>query len=112
MRVHRNLHKACWSLTVRGERVRHVGAFALAGVRFVVSAAGRARVLAKKVRAVHAWADGAEAAAPADLTGFVRVSYNPFRAGTFTTADGAPVRGAELVAFTADGKCMARGLTA
>jgi hypothetical protein len=108
MRVHRNLNKACWSVTVRGERVRHVGAVALVGVRFVVSVAGRARVLARQVRQVHAWADGAEAAVPAHTGGLVEVTYNPFRAGTFTRKDtGAAVESAALVVFAADGKCWA-----
>jgi hypothetical protein len=102
------LNRACWSVTVRGEKVRHVEACALVGVRFVVSAAGRARVLARKVRQVHAWADGTEAAPPMHTGGLVEVNYNPYRAGTFTRKDtGAAVESAELVVFGTDGKCRA-----
>src|SRR5262245_58656275 len=102
-RVHRNLNKKCWSVSVRGERVRHVDAFALAGVRFVVSAAGRARVLSKKVRAVHAWAQGEPCEAPADRSGMLKVSYNPFRAGSFTREGGEPVVSVSLAVLAADG---------
>jgi hypothetical protein len=107
MRVHRNLNRACWSLTVRGERVRHVAAWALAGVRFIVSVAGRARVLARNTRDVHAWAEGAAVPVPADLTGLVAVTYNPHRAGQFTRRDtGEAVTTARLAVFTADGQCL------
>ncbi len=109
MRVHRNLNKACWSLTVRGERVKHVDAFALCGVRFIVSEKQRQRVLARKVRAVHAWADGTECPVPATVSALVEVRYNPFRAGTFTRGDtGEPVTSAALVIFGTDGKCWAQ----
>jgi hypothetical protein len=107
MRVHRNLNRACWSVTVRGEPVRHVDAFALSGVRFIVSAAGRARVLTRNVRAVHAWADGEACDIPTDTGALVPVSYNPYRSGAFLRRDnGAPVHSAHLVVFTTDGQCL------
>jgi len=109
MRVHRNLNKKCWSLTVKGEKVRHVDSFALADVTFVVSAATRARVLREQVRAVHAWAQGEACEAPASLEGMVKVTYNPYRCGSFTRADnGEPVEGAALAVFAADGSCWVR----
>ncbi len=109
MRVHRNLNKACWSITRRGERVIHTDATALQSVRFVVSAAGRNRVLSRKVRAVHAWADGVPCDVPANLEGFAEVNYNPYRCGSFTRRDtGAPVDAAALVVFAVDGKCYAK----
>lgn len=82
--------------------------FALADVRLVVSAAGRARVLARKERQVHAWAQGEEYPVPADLTGFVELTYNPFRGARFTRRDtGAEVERVALAVFAADGKCWA-----
>jgi hypothetical protein len=109
-RVHRNLHRRCWSVTEPGAPVRHVEAFALVGVRFQVSAAGRGRVLAQKVRAVHAWAIGTPApVAQAEAGDLVAVTYNPYRAETFTRCDtGAPVLAAALVIFTAQGAALAR----
>lgn len=108
MRVHRNLNRGTWSLTEPGQAVRHAEAVTLARVTFKVSAAGRARVLARRVRAVHAWAAGTlteeQPAGP-----FVRVSYNPYRAETFTRADnGAPIHAAAFVVFTAAGECLAQ----
>jgi hypothetical protein len=113
VRVHRNLHRRCWSLTPKGGRVTHAEAVTLAAVRFVVSAAGRARVLAKRVRAVHAWAEGAEAEEPADLAPLIPVTYNPYRAACFTRCDtGEPVTRAALVVFTAAGQALAHEPTA
>jgi hypothetical protein len=107
MRVHRNLHKACWSVTVRSAPVQHVDTFCLSGVRFIVSQKGRDRVLTRKQRAVHAWADGAPAPVPADVSEMVEVCYNPYRAATFLVREtGEPVECASLVVFTASGKCL------
>jgi hypothetical protein len=76
-----------------------------------VSAAGRARVLARKVRAVHAWAEGTPALFwPKDSTApLVPVTYNPFRGPTFTRTDtGETVTSAPFVYFAADGACLAQ----
>ena len=110
MRVHRNLNRGTWSLTEPGRAVRHAEAAALAGVSFKVSAAGRARVLARRVRAVHAWAVGTPAPTwPKAGAPLVAVTYNPFRAGTFTRCDtGEPVYFAAFVYFAADGACLAQ----
>jgi hypothetical protein len=76
-------------------------------VRLVVSAAGRARVLARNKRQVHAWAEGRECPAPADLTGLVELNYNPYRGPRFTRRDtGADVEAVALAVFTSDGKCL------
>lgn len=108
VKVHKNLNRGCWSVTRPGERVAHVEAAALSGVRFVVQAGGLARVRATQVRAVHAYATGTEAVAPADLLGLTEVTYNPFRADTFTTRDGRPVTSAALVVFHTDGRAYAK----
>ena len=107
IRVHRNLNRACWSVTRPGARVAHVEAIQLEGATFVVQPGGRARVLRTGVRAVHAYAKGMEAH-PADIPpGAVRVTYNPFRAPTFTTETGSPVVRADRVLFLPDGRCVA-----
>jgi hypothetical protein len=110
MRVHKNLNKGCWSRkATSAAKVEHVEACALAGVRFKVSAAGHAKVVLHRVRAVHAWAEGHECEAPADLGGMVRVTYNPFRSHHFTRCDtGAAVASAALVVFTRSGECWAK----
>ncbi len=110
-RVHRNLNRGDWSVTTPGARVARAQVYALAGVTFKVSAAGRARVLARKVRAVHAWAVGTPVTTwPRDAAGpLVIVTYNPYRAETFTRADtGEAVERAAFVYFSASGQCLAQ----
>lgn len=109
--VHRNLNRATWSVKdAPGSPVRHADAVALENVRFVVQAGGRARVLARKVRAVHAYAAGTPAEV-IDPAGMTEVTYNPYRSPTFTTRDGTPVTSAALVVFHTDGKAYAEGLS-
>jgi hypothetical protein len=109
-KVHRNLNRGAWSVTEAGAPVRHVETFTLTGVTFKVSAAGRARVLAKRVRAVHAWAIGTPAPMPAQAAAdLVPVTYNPYRADTFTRTDtGEAVTAAALVIFTREGAALAQ----
>lgn len=109
IRVHKNLNRDCWSITIRKEPVRHVDAVALTGAEFKVSAAGRERSLRIRKRAVHAWCVGEQADVPEDLGGLVEVSYNPWKAGHFYRRDtGEPVTAAALVVFTTDGRCLCR----
>ena len=58
VQVYRNLRRGDWSVRVKGRVVAHVPEVTLATVRFVVSEAGRQRVLRRKERSVHAWAEG------------------------------------------------------
>jgi len=104
VRVYRNLTTGNWSIqtkTPEGWRVRgHATAVELTNADCNVSDAGRARVLRKQCKNVHAHIEG-----NIDLhnmSGFPygdadRISYNPYRAGTFTTSDGEPVTGARRV---------------
>ena len=77
----------------------------------VVRPGGLARVRRTGVRAVHAYATGTEVSPPAAVAGLTEVTYNPFRADTFTTRDGRPVFAAALVVFHTDGRAYARGLS-
>ena len=108
-RVWFNLHLKVWTVKAGRDPVRHAAAVVLGNVRFHVGEGGRARVLARQCREVHAWAigdllpDGAEL--PADA---VEITYNPYRAGTFTRRDnGLPVVSAEVVFFCADRRAYA-----
>lgn len=63
VRVHFNLLTHLWSITAmsgpnRGRVVQHSDTFALTQCKFIVSEAGRQRVLAKRHRLVHAWVEG------------------------------------------------------
>jgi hypothetical protein len=111
VKVHKNLNRGCWTLTrAAGSPVEHANAAALADVRFVVQPGGLARVRKTGVRAVHAYCIGTEVTAPVGLGGLTEVTYNPFRADTFTTRDGRPVRAADLVVFHTDGRAYAGGI--
>ena len=106
VRVYRNLNdrENEWSIQIKtpeGWRVRgHANSVELLDAECHVSDAGRARVLREQCKNVHAYIEG-----NIDLhnmDGFPygdadRISYNPYKAGTFTTSDGEPVTGARRV---------------
>ena len=101
VRVHFNLHTHLWSITAmsgpdRGRVVQHSAIFALTRCKFIVSEAGRQRVLAKHQRQVHAWVEGLVAQPVRQQPkGAVELRYNPYRAGTFTRRDtGQPITSA------------------
>lgn len=106
--VYKNLRRGDWSIAeVKGARGRgvvigHAAAVTLANVEFVVSEAARQTVIRKHERSVHAYALGTLSEAPT-VRG-ERVSYNPFRCGSFTTPDGAAVASASCVEFASDGR--------
>ena len=102
VRVHSNLRRGDYVISQRGRVVAYAPALVLGDAEFKVSAAGRARVLKLGQRAVHAWifgrllSVGDEATIP-PVSG-ERVTYNPFRSGSFERAEtGEPVSSAELV---------------
>ena len=106
VRVHFNLRTHLWSITAmsgpdRGRVVQHSAIFALTRCRFIVSEAGRQRVLAKHQRQVHAWVEGLVAQPlsqqPKDAVEF---RYNPYDGGTFTRRDtGEPIKSASCCWF-------------
>lgn len=113
--VYRNLHNgkcrddgskaAVWSIKDKetGLVVMHADSVAISNPRFVVNESGRQRVLKEQRKNVHAYVEGRLSAVsgrpykgrmPA-VTGsrfngsseFMRASYNPYKAGHFTTGD-------------------------
>jgi hypothetical protein len=109
-RVWWNLHKRCWSTAAGSTRVRHATALRLVGAVFVVSEAGRQRVLSTRCRSVHAHAKGVLADVAEVPAGAVWVSYNPYRGGSFYRKDtGADVTGARELHFLPDGRVLAIG---
>lgn len=84
-----------------GKKITSVTDAVLSDVTFKVSEKQRQWVIAHNMRQVHAWAFGILVSfdtAPV-TEGLTGVTYNPFRAGTFTTFDGEPVHEAKRVAF-------------
>lgn len=105
-KVHRNLHKACWSIRRKGAPTAHDSDIVLANVVFRVSEKARQKVLADKVRSVHAYAQGEETQMVHAWQGdLMRVRYSPYRAGAFTLDDGREVWGAKYAWFKKDGSC-------
>jgi hypothetical protein len=106
VRVHKNLQRGDWSVTVAGKVVANVDAITLAGVTFHYWQGGHDRIMAahaagKPRRRVYAWACGTVAALPQGLPA-TEIALSPYRSGgRFTTRAGAPVAHAEYVAFGA-----------
>ncbi len=104
VRCYRNLKTGTWSIQVKtdkGWRVRAHSTFVeLLDAKCHVGQRARLRVLEEQCKNVHAWLEG-----NIDLhnmSGFPygdadRITYNPYKAGTFTTSDGEPVTGARRV---------------
>ena len=101
VRVHKNLRRGDWSVTVRGKVVAHVPSVTLANVTFKVSEKRRLAVIAMHAREVHAWCEGTIAAPlPASMPR-VPITYNPFRCGSFHRRDnGEPLTACQFVEFT------------
>jgi hypothetical protein len=106
IKVHRNLHKACWSIRGLAEKTTHREWCLISSAEFRVSQAARAKVLANKVRSVHAYAAGEYHEHNIAASGeWLRVSYNPYRAGAFLLADGREVWSARFARFNRLGQC-------
>lgn len=103
VRVHLNLTRGCFVISdARTKRlIRYANDVTLRDVTFKVSEKQRQWTIAKQMRQVHAWAFGTLAAIDSgpDITWHGVVTYNPFRAPTFTRPDGTPVLEASEVTF-------------
>jgi hypothetical protein len=115
--VYRNLHKACWSVKDRytGKVIALLEEVLLSGgVTFHVSAAGRERVLAQRVKNVHAGVRGRwkteKSPPPFTLHNPRRVRYNPYTHPYFTDEDLSPVSSAHSVHLRRDGSVWATGI--
>jgi|SRR5215475_8121477 len=109
VRVHWNLHRGGYSVTVGGKVVAKPDAVCLRDVRFVVSDAGLARMRRLGRRKVVAWADGVVCGCH-DATGDgVHVTFNPWKGDRFTVREtGRTIETAGHVTFTCTGTGKAR----
>lgn len=109
VKVYRNLHKQQYSVMDAKTRLvqRHAQAVLLANVTFRVSESGRQRVLQEKRKNVHAFVCGQDMGEPLcgeeevtfglSIGEMVKVSYNPYKGGTFVRCDTfEPVHSAEI----------------
>ena len=89
--VYFNLHKKCWSVRQSGRVVDHTNEILLKDCRFMVSQAGRERVLRDKRKNVHAGVSGyvvdsfqdGHPSATADRV--ANLTYNPYKHKTFVS---------------------------
>ncbi len=92
-----NLHRKCISVRHKGRVIAHPAHIVLDNVKFVVSQAGRARVLREKRKNVHALVRGTISAF-ADVFEGEAVTYNPYKYASFVKVDGeVPVSTAKKV---------------
>lgn len=91
---YRNLKNGLFSVQHKGRVIAYVASLTLTGVTFQVQPAGRARVLARNEKEVHAFVTGTVTETVTDLP--TRASYNPRQYATFTLADGTPLTAAPL----------------
>jgi hypothetical protein len=91
VRVYKNLHLDCWSIkSMEGEDKGKVIAYsdevAMHTVEFIVSVAGRKRVLREKKKNVHAYVDGRvrkPMESPTYTDDFFGLRYNPYEGAAF-----------------------------
>lgn len=98
MDVYKNLRKQMYSLREKRIVVGHETTVSLANVQFVVYESGRQRVLRDKQKNVHAFVKGTVVEFVEKPASAIRVSYNPYKSGTFYRCDNnEPVTEAALV---------------
>ena len=82
--VYFNLHKKIWSVRQSGTPVEHTKYIMLKGARFLVSEAGRQKVLREQRKNVHAGVSGYIVERVPNIPDAIHnVTYNPYRYDTF-----------------------------
>jgi hypothetical protein len=94
MYVYRNITKQCWSVRDDGIVVAHLDCLVVRDAKFLVSEAGRRRVVREKRKNVHAGISGLVIAGQKDLSLLsdvirhgAKVRYNPYQFKTFVLAE-------------------------
>lgn len=84
VRTHYNFIKKCFSITIGGVVRSHADSVMLLNPKFVVSEAGRLRVLKNKVKNVHAMVEGnIQPVGNIDISEYRKGAYNPYKYGYF-----------------------------
>lgn len=98
--VHYNLRVGGYAIAAKagGRILAYVDTVTLSDVRFTVHESTRQRVITRHRRKVHAWAIGTLESVSETSHGPRKLSYNPYRCGSFTV-DGSPVDHLERVTF-------------
>ena len=101
--VYFNLHKKCWSVRQSGRIVDHTNCVLLRDCRFLVSQAGRKKVLQEKRKNVHAGVSGYLIdAIPYRRRSVSEIIYNPYKHETFVSREDPfdPVEHSDYAALT------------
>lgn len=117
VRAYFNLHRKEWSIKAmqgpyKGRVIAHADELTLDVCRFVVSEAGRQRVIREGRKNVHAYVDGFLRATPTDTLGMQPLTYNPYQGPHFSVKGGTGqgLHGAEVVHLSRAGRAWAVGL--
>ena len=112
VRVHKNLHRGDWSVTVRGKVVANVPTVTLGDVSFHNCESMRVRwCINRHRRKVVGWAIGTvlEEKNPSSSLAS-ELTYNPLESSEFRTrADNQPVKHCQVVVFTETRGAIAQG---
>ena len=93
-------------MTIKGKVVANVEEITLQDCTFYVCESTRVRCIERRRREVHAWAQGI--VTDAVPTGKREaITYNPYRASTFTTRGGTPVTACDFIHFTTNDGAIA-----
>lgn len=109
VRVYFNLHKKTWSIMDKKTRrvIGHSDFVPLKDCKFIVSEAGRQRVLREKRKNVHAYVEGTiggDCLHKSELF-HGRFTYNPYKYDSFVNSDTEkPMTGADYAYLVCDNK--------
>jgi hypothetical protein len=113
IRVARNLHKQQFSVRRKVNGVWKVIAYTptltMRDVRFIISEKGRQRVLERKQKNLHAFAEGTPGKVEAIQEHQREITYNPYRAGHFYWKDTGERVDRVTSAVLRDGKIFGLG---
>ena len=107
--IYRNVRIHKYSIRSHATKivVGHSSTVVLLGPKFIVSEAGRQRVLRQKVKNVHAGVRGGLYEENMDISPYTkekyRVYYNPYKTKGFTNKDGQIIAAAEIAVLTENG---------
>lgn len=106
--IYYNLRTGLWSVRSGGRVIAHLAELTLGGCVPHVGESSRQKVIERRCRSVHAWIKGSAWSEGASIPpGAERVSYNPYRCGYFTFADGTAYTGGDRAWFDAAGRMWA-----
>ena len=96
--VYFNLHKKIWSVRQIGTPVEHTKYIMLKDAKFLVSEAGRQKVLREQRKNVHAGVSGYIVERVPNVPDAIHnVTYNPYKYRSFVSIDTDPFRATENV---------------